>query len=833
MRKAILLAIPILVVAAIIGIRSAPHRQNFPMPMPTEHRLDSNAEKRNRSLRKQWQAQMHYAAPDADWKAIERENGRVLQEMRNSMRRSRSSRWVEMGSRNLAGRMHCACLAACGDSICGGSSRGGVWKGSLNGEGWRPISDNLYGGCHGVAVGDGPPEVVTSITDGGLVHYTADGGQMWQVPAGLPDEPYQECKRILRDVGTENTVYFLLKKDSASSKLFRSDDGGMSYTRIKRLQYHPGDIWLDRVMGGDLYLLKGNVCLRTEDQGAAWDTVGVIPCGLPSDVVLTGSEAGAPTLYAAMRVGGQWDLYRSVDAGVSWEFRYDIHDFWETLAASITNPDLVLFGGVEMWRSTDGAAGFTLVNGWGAYYGDPLNKLHADLPGTDVVWGPTGEIFYIATDGGLYRSDDGVATVTNISLEYLGVSQYYSTHTSVNDPDLILAGSQDQGYQRSTGPAVGPLRDFTQLISGDYGHLTSSDGTHDMVYSVYPGFTLVQQGEQNPSLIAYVDFPEGEPCSWMPYILADPEDPDAFFFCGRHLCRFQKPAGPHSWPYTTSSQDFTEHGGAYLTAFNISPIDHDHRLAVTNTGVVWYSVDAGVSWDVSPDQGPSSHYFYGTALEWSPTETLTAFMGGSGYSGPAVYRTTDGGVTWQSMGDGLPSTLVYGLVFEGTGSGGVYAASESGPYRFDPAAETWTYIGDTEAPITTYWCVEAVPAAGVVRFGTYGRGIWDYDYTTTAVVTEASGLPPRTASLDNYPNPFNPSTTLRYRLEKSGPVRLTIYNAAGQRVRALVSEVLGAGEHQVFWDGRNTRGITCASGVYIVRLEGPDGISVRRMTMVR
>ncbi len=806
-------------------------------PPPTEHRLDRDAERRNKQDRRRWMEELHYAAPDVDWRAVERGNGERLQELRNRtvVERSdgRTDGWTERGSRNLAGRMHAAHLSATGDSLYGGSSRGGVWKGSLHGEGWRPIADNLWGGSHGVAVASGATETVTSITDGGNVHYSADGGLTWHVPAGI-GTGITGAKRVLSDASSASRVYLLVAKGT-QRELHRSDDGGASYTLAHALGALPGDIWIDRVNGGTVYMQRGSETLKSEDQGASWVELGRLPVSM-TDVVLSGSEAGAPTLYAAAKfAAGDWRLYRSIDAGLTWEHRYDIHDFWETMAASITDPNLVLFGGVELWRSTDGGAAFTLVNSWVDYYGDPLKKLHADNPGLDVLWTQAGEVFYMATDGGLYRSDDGVATVTNISMEHLGVSQYYTTHTSVNDPDLILAGSQDQGYQRSTGPAGDGLRDFTQLISGDYGHLTSSDGTHSWVYSVYPGFILVQRNLPGSLIDAYLDFPEGESHSWMPYILADPRDQKAFYFCARGLHRYFKPASGTWQRHQETTQDFTVAGGSYLTAVSISPVDTHRRIAVTNTGVIWYSTDAGINWTLSPDTGPSSHYFYGTTLEPSPIDALTAVAGGSGYSGAGVYRTTDGGISWSPVSSGLPRTLFYDLAYESPTSDVLYAATESGPYRFDPVGGSWEYIGGTTAPLTTYWSVEAVPAAGVMRFGTYGRGIWDFDTGPETGVADAgdAALGNGAPRLVSFPNPFNASTSIAFDLPMTADVRLSVYSSGGRLVSTLRDGVMSPGPHDVRWDGRDATGSELPSGVYFVRLEVGEELAVHKMVLLK
>ena len=801
------------------------------LPPPTEHRLDPDAERRHKEERRAWIEEMHRAAPGVDWRAIERANGLERMERRRAMaaQRGRSvSPWTEVGSRNLAGRMHATALSADGDSIYGGSSLGGVWKADLAGSGWRPLHDNLYGGSHGLAVAAGPPETITSITDDGLIHWTEDGGLTWNAP---PLENVGATKRVLSDAADPNRIWLALTKNAIQRKLYRSDDRGRTYVLKRSMANTPSDIWIDRRIGGRLYLLQGASFYKTDDGGDTFDLLGTLPVAFASNVVLAGSEAGAPAFYAAVNEG-TWKLYRSADGGATWAWRWNIDDFWETLASSIVDPDVVMYGGVELFRSTDGGASFSLVNGWAEYYDDPVHKLHADLPGIDVVWTPQGqELHWIATDGGLYRSDDRVASVTNVSLQNLGVSQYYTTHTSVNDPTLILAGAQDQGYQRSVGPPVGTLRDFEQLISGDYGHLTSSDGTHQKIYSDYPGFILVQQGELAPQLTDFIDFPAEANHSWLPFILARPGNPDIVYLCADRIWRFRDVV-PGGWNITSTTQDFTVAGGSYLTALLISPLDVNRKIAITNSGVIWWTDQPSFdSFVLSPDTGPSSHYFYGTALEPSPDDPLVAYAGGSGYSGPAVWRTTDGGVDWTPISDGLPPTLVYEVAFEQAGSSVLYAATEAGPYRLDPSTDTWSSLDHPGLPLTIYWCVEAVPAVGIMRFGTYGRGIWDYHY---GQATSVAALPARSsARIESRPNPFVSGTTLVFATTRPGPVRLCVYDTAGRLVRELVDESESAGEHRREWDGRDSRGRTVAAGVYFARLETPDGVATRQITRLQ
>jgi len=97
----------------------------------------------------------------------------------------------------------------------------------------------------------------------------------------------------------------------------------------------------------------------------------------------------------------------------------------------------------------------------------------------------------------------------------------------------------------------------------------------------------------------------------------------------------------------------------------------------------------------------------------------------------------------------------------------------------------------------------------------------------------AAALPNGTGLLANYPNPFNPSTTISYDLVEAAQVRLTIYNAMGQEVRELVAQVQEPGRYEVEWNGRDGNGQQVASGLYLYRLQAGDQIAVQKMLFAK
>ena len=85
----------------------------------------------------------------------------------------------------------------------------------------------------------------------------------------------------------------------------------------------------------------------------------------------------------------------------------------------------------------------------------------------------------------------------------------------------------------------------------------------------------------------------------------------------------------------------------------------------------------------------------------------------------------------------------------------------------------------------------------------------------------------------NFPNPFNPSTTIKYDMKEKGLVTLKIYNVAGQLVRTLLNGVRDAGTYSLAWDGRNNLGTAVASGIYFYKMETREFSATKKMVILR
>ncbi len=151
-----------------------------------------------------------------------------------------------------------------------------------------------------------------------------------------------------------------------------------------------------------------------------------------------------------------------------------------------------------------------------------------------------------------------------------------------------------------------------------------------------------------------------------------------------------------------------------------------------------------------------------------------------------------------------------------------------------------------------------IPATGVywdgkdrivANFNLAGAGNGFYDvvvtntYNASSVLTDAfevtgaptpvNNTPKEFVLRPNYPNPFNPTTTIRYEIAARSHVELRVYDVNGSVVRSLVDEEMPAGSHVVQWNGRNDAGDPASSGVYFYRLTAPGFSDVRKMTLLK
>ncbi len=101
------------------------------------------------------------------------------------------------------------------------------------------------------------------------------------------------------------------------------------------------------------------------------------------------------------------------------------------------------------------------------------------------------------------------------------------------------------------------------------------------------------------------------------------------------------------------------------------------------------------------------------------------------------------------------------------------------------------------------------------------------------VPTSSEEVVPVSLSANNYPNPFNPETTISYNLPQAGTVKVEVYNLRGQLVKTLINEEQSAGKQQIVWRGNNNRGKQVSSGVYLYKIKSEKAVLTGKMILMK
>ncbi|MCL5991735.1 MAG: hypothetical protein M1419_06490 [Bacteroidetes bacterium] len=728
-----------------------------------------DADENFKKLREAWIEQMHLIEPGVNRKIIDNETRKIKAELRQNNLKSLfkenpkileddeiiaggllKGKWIERGSNNCAGRIHTADIDFDRNLIYAASAGGNIWRGTIDGTDWQCLNNSFkISNIRMVKIiKKGSINRIIAVGNSSHVYYSENEGITWEESTGLDNfHKWGSIKRAILVSNISNEIYLLGNEWDYDnwknvSTIYKSNDDGENFQNIYNSEVDVDfcDIWADKYTNGKVYFIHRDT-LSSIDINSVIDKIGLIDLqqnfDLLNRIYLKGNcynNNKHLVLFALDRMSYNYLVFRSTDEGKNWEYRGKLgfqpfeHN---SMAVSVTNPNVMFFGGVELYSSFDGGVTWKKRNNWWDYYGSIDDELHADIPGVDVFKDPLAEADFtlVSTDGGLYISADNTISVLNQSLLGLNISQYYSTFTNKNDYTKVYAGSQDQGLQRCLLDS-GKLLSFEQIISGDYGHLSSSDDGKTL-WSVYPGFAHVYLDFDKTNTKRYSwDF-EYNNHLWIPPLIEDPIQPLSAYIAAGGLDN-----GQYIWHLKCYGQNISavylnynfnsDNSNSTLSALAISPFENKYFYAMTDNGRFFYSDNSGFDWSETEQfKGPDAHYFYGSNIVPSAKSPDKIYIAGSGYSNPGVYISYNNGQSFIPIDSGLPNTMIYEIAVTPDDKY-IFAATEVGPYVYIVSQNSWYDMSGLNAPDQTYWSVEYLPDIQTVRFGTYGRGIWDF-----------------------------------------------------------------------------------------------------------
>lgn len=240
-------------------------------------------------------------------------------------------------------------------------------------------------------------------------------------------------------------------------------------------------------------------------------------------------------------------------------------------------------------------------------------------------------------------------------------------------------------------------------------------------------------------------------------------------------------------------------------------------------GVIHRSLDGGDHW-TSILKLPS----YNSAGEIAINQNGDIFVTSDHYSN-LMYRSTDNGTNWTQLthGQSVSSIII-------NSSNDIYIQSYGILKRSTDNGDNWTDIANSVLPdgvqqsVVGSIGVIGISSSGHIFVGTYNSGIYKSIQSTTTDVKNTNESPTTFRLASNYPNPFNPSTTIRFSLPVKELVTLKIFNLLGQEVATLVDEEKMPGNYTVPWNAGSA-----STGIYICQLKAGKYRMQQKMLLIK
>jgi photosystem II stability/assembly factor-like uncharacterized protein len=692
-----------------------------------------------------------------------------------------------------------------------GACAGGIWKTIDGGIYWRCISDGFLGSAaigaiavsrsdrNVIYAGTGETEIRLDVSYGDGIYKSTDAGRTW-LHAGL--RATKHIGRICIHPSNPNIVYVAALGDAFGANeergVFRSRDGGNTWEKVLFRGTDAGavEISMDpnnpRILFAAFWETRrsfwnlssggpGSGLFRSTDGGDTWEDISRAP-GLPDGALgklgVSISPARSGRVWVLIEtIGDKTGLYRSDDYGARWinvsSNRDLMHRPWyyTHVFADTCDSETVYVLNLQMWKSTDGGISFTeIVTPHGDNHDlwiDPVNP-------NRMIQG---------NDGGACVSCNGGITWSSIYNQ--PTAQIYRIDIDNRYPYRVYGTQQDNtsiAVPSATQWGAIALGDCSYPGTGESGSIVVHPEDPNIVYcgavgSSPGGAGSLQRFDYRTSQIQLVNvWPEESTgiaprdmkyrFAWTFPIVFSPHDSNVLYAGGNHVFRTRTEG--MSWEEISpdlSLNDVSRQGasggeitresaGAEVHATCACLVESPHHKgeiwASTDDGLVHVSRDDGVSWrNVTPPEMPELAYI--GCVEISAHDPDIVYLAATRYKladyRPYLFRSTDGGQSWQSISSSFPATEITRVLrADPVRQGLLFVGTESGVYVTLDAGQSWMRMPGG-LPVVPVYDLK-IKGADLVA-GTHGRSFWILDDISPlrALADDVAGtrlFPPRT-----------------------------------------------------------------------------------------
>ncbi len=736
-----------------------------------------------------------------------------------------------------------------------GVNNGGVWKTTDYGRTWNSVFDDQPTGSIGdVAVAPSNPNVVYAASGEGIqrpdlsvgdgMYKSTDAGKTW-THQGLRDG--QQIGGLAVDPNNENRVFAAVLGHpygpNTERGVFRTTNGGASWERVLYIDENTGAVQVaiapknTQIVYADMWACRqgpwensswqgpGSGLFKSMDGGSTWKKLAH---GLPTIKQGLGrigfaiSPSMPNRLFATVDATDGGGIYRSDDGGENWTLLASDPRLWgrgsdfAEVKVDPKNPDVVYSVNVVVWKSEDG--GHTWKGIKGAPGGDDSHRLwiNPDKPEIMLLSGDQGGV--ITVNGGQTWS----------SWYNQPTAQFYHVIADNAFPYNVYGGQQESGSigiaSRGNDGAI-TFREYHPVGVEEYGYAAPDPLDPNIIYggklSKYDKRTgQIQNIAPEATRGGKYRFVRTAP------VLFSPIDPKTLYYAGNVI--FKTQTGGASWEVispdlTRETYDVPENIGVYRTeemkkmnrrgvVYTVapSPVEMNTIWAGTDDGYIQLTRDGGKTWkNVTPAE--ISSWSKISLIEAGHSSPLVAYAAVNRIrlddQRPHIYRTRDGGGTWQEIVSGLPNDPINAVREDPTRKGLLFAASERAVYVSFDDGDHWRSLR-LNMPATSIR--DIVVKDNDLIAGTHGRSFWILDDIASLrqMNTETSSqpaqlfepapayrvrwnmnpdtpLPPEEPAGENPPD----GAIIDYYLKEKakGVVTLDILDAGGQLVRRFTS----------------------------------------------
>lgn len=681
--------------------------------------------------------------------------------------------WLSLGPGNIGGRTRSIVAHPKKSKILwAGSVGGGVWRTDDGGESWVPVDDFMANLAVTAMVMDPTNvDVIYAGTGEGFsnldalrgagIFRTTDGVH-WQQISSTAGVDFQAVNRLA--ISKDGEVLLAATRTG----LFRSaDNDRLSWAKvlpdeIADVKFHPSDD-SKAVAGG----LRNGQAYHSADGGQSWK-IATHAQPWSGRVEVTYAAKTPERVYASVdAASGQ--IWRSTNGGRTYTRRKGVADgapvpylgdqgWYDNViwAGDPTDDELIVVGGVDLWRSTDGGATLVDISSWW-----DRRSAHADQhciladPGYD---GERNRRVYFGNDGGLFRTDDVRAVGSDPEpprvkgwkelVNTYGVTQFYAGAGNA-ETGAVIGGAQDNGTLLFT--PGGGSESWTEMFGGDGGWCAADPTDPNVFYGEYV-FLNVHRSLDGGASADFISgqFWNGSEWAWkpVPFRIPDAKSQNALFIAPFVLDPNEPTrlvaGGLSLWLTDDAKRANTDSTGPPWRAIKGSAGSLISALAVAkgNSDVVWaghadgqvFMTTNGTAssplWRKVDHTGsrPLSVNRYCTGITIDPRDHDTVYVTFGGYTPGNVWKTADGGASWSNLGQALPSAPARALAIHPDHSALLYAGTEVGLFASENGGASWspTNEGPANCSVDDLFWMERVLVCV-----THGRGMFKIDLSQT------------------------------------------------------------------------------------------------------